>query len=123
MEYFVLAGTLFMLGASLSSATDCALWKIRHKQSWIRGRSICEGCKRELRWWEIIPVWSALFLRGTCPRCGYKFGVSRSLTEAAFGLSLSVYILLVFGEALCVDILYFIFYGMALLLVAKMHLR
>ena len=35
----------------------------------IRGRSACDRCRRVLRWWELVPVVSALLLRHRCPTC------------------------------------------------------
>jgi prepilin signal peptidase PulO-like enzyme (type II secretory pathway) len=33
------------------------------------GRSFCPSCRQELKWWELIPVASFIFLRGHCRRC------------------------------------------------------
>lgn len=34
------------------------------------GRSACDGCGRGLRWWELVPLLSALAQRGRCRTCG-----------------------------------------------------
>jgi prepilin signal peptidase PulO-like enzyme (type II secretory pathway) len=36
------------------------------------GRSHCLHCKKKLRVWELIPVFSFLYLRGKCATCGKK---------------------------------------------------
>jgi leader peptidase (prepilin peptidase)/N-methyltransferase len=46
------------------------------------GRSICDSCARELRWWELVPVMSWLALRGRCARCGTRIPVSLLVREA-----------------------------------------
>ena len=78
---------LFMFGAVCASAINCAVYRIHRKMDWVRGRSVCEQCDRVLNWWEIIPVFSALFLRGTCPTCHTYFGYKHTLTETACGIA------------------------------------
>lgn len=121
MGYFLLDFALFMFGAALSSAADCAVWKRQRNQSWVHGHSICEGCGRTLRWWEIVPVWSALVLQGHCPRCGYHFGISRSFSEACFGLALMFYYHYLHGISTILSLACLLFYAGCLLLVAKTH--
>lgn len=87
MYRYILWVAYFLLGASIESAINCAVYRVRRGMDWVRGHSICEGCLRRLRWWELIPVFSSLFLRGRCPRCGAKFGYKHAITEAACGLS------------------------------------
>jgi leader peptidase (prepilin peptidase)/N-methyltransferase len=57
----------------------------------VTGRSVCEGCGSELRWWELVPVASYLALRGRCLRCGSRIPASllaRELVGAGAGVCL-----------------------------------
>lgn len=47
----------------------------------IRGRSACDRCRRKLRWWELIPVVSAVVLRHRCPTCQGVFAVRNTVVE------------------------------------------
>jgi leader peptidase (prepilin peptidase) / N-methyltransferase len=45
-------------------------------------RSRCSQCGHVLRWYENIPVFSYIFLRGKCSACGTGYGVRYPLVEA-----------------------------------------
>lgn len=49
----------------------------------ITGRSRCARCRRELRWWELVPVLSAFVLRHRCRTCGGA--IPWRLTAVEFG--------------------------------------
>lgn len=57
-----------ILGLALGSFANVLIDRIPEGQP-IRGRSHCDRCRRTLRWWELVPVVSALFLRHRCPTC------------------------------------------------------
>lgn len=118
--YFVFYFAIFMFGAALFSAVDCLLWKCKHGENWVTARSVCEGCAKTLRWWEIIPVFSGLFLRGRCPRCGYRFGMVRSCVEAMSGLVLTLYLYFCWDATWGVHIFVFLFYLISLFEIARL---
>jgi len=55
-----------------------------------RGRSHCPHCKRDLRWFELLPLVSFILQRGRCRRCGkaisWQYPLSELLTAAVFFL-------------------------------------
>lgn len=44
--------------------------------------SHCPACGRQLRWHELIPLWSWISLKGRCATCGAPIGVRLPLVEA-----------------------------------------
>lgn len=48
---------------------------------WVLGRSFCDHCKKELSWYENIPLLSFVLLRGKCCHCGKKINISYPLIE------------------------------------------
>jgi leader peptidase (prepilin peptidase) / N-methyltransferase len=52
----------------------------------LSGRSVCDGCGRELRGWELVPVVSWVALRGRCARCRARIPVSLLVWELAGGV-------------------------------------
>jgi prepilin signal peptidase PulO-like enzyme (type II secretory pathway) len=56
----------------------------------IGGRSHCPACRQELRWWELVPILSFVFLRGRCQRCGQSIAVQYPVVELALGLVVMV---------------------------------
>jgi leader peptidase (prepilin peptidase) / N-methyltransferase len=49
-------------------------------------RSRCSNCGHMIAWYENIPVFSYLFLRGKCSVCGTPFGIRYPTVELATGL-------------------------------------
>lgn len=52
----------------------------------ILGRSRCDGCRRPLSPFELVPLLSWLFLRGTCRSCGVRIPARVPFVEAWSGL-------------------------------------
>lgn len=49
------------------------------------GRSRCMGCDRQIRAYDLIPVFSFLFLRGRCRACGKRISFQYPAVELATG--------------------------------------
>lgn len=49
----------------------------------LRGRSRCDGCGRELRWYELLPLVSYAIQRGRCRTCGSAIGQEALMVEVA----------------------------------------
>ena len=67
MVWAVLLG---MLGAILGSFVAALVMRWPEGRSVMRGRSACDGCGRTLAPLELVPIVSALALRGRCRGCG-----------------------------------------------------
>lgn len=50
-------------------------------------RSICLHCKTRLKWYDNIPIFSWLFLKGKCRHCHQKIGLLELLSELGLGLA------------------------------------
>ena len=61
-----------VLGAILGSFYACMGYRIPNKISLSKPNSYCESCKKEIKWYMNIPVFSYLFLRGKCAYCKSK---------------------------------------------------
>ncbi|HYA00993.1 MAG TPA: prepilin peptidase [Candidatus Binatia bacterium] len=47
----------------------------------LSGRSRCDGCRRRLRWYELIPLVSFAIQGGRCRTCGSAIGRETLLVE------------------------------------------
>lgn len=59
----------------------------------LRGRSYCEGCRRELRWYELVPVASYAAQAGRCRSCRSPIGREALVVEivgAAIGAGVAL---------------------------------
>lgn len=52
----------------------------------IGGRSACPYCKRQLRWFELVPLMSFLLQRGRCRRCRARISPQYFIVEVLSGL-------------------------------------
>lgn len=55
-------------------------------RSALAGRSHCDGCAAELRWFELVPVASFVVQRGRCRRCGARIDRFHLAIEALGGM-------------------------------------
>lgn len=62
------------LGAIAGSFAGATVWRLHKKKNFLNDRSECEECHKKLRWLELIPIFSFIFLRGKCARCGKNIG-------------------------------------------------
>lgn len=65
---------IFILGASLGSFYHVVGCRLPLGMDWIKGRSRCPNCSRELTWRELLPICSYLASRGRC--CGCRQRIS-----------------------------------------------
>lgn len=104
---------MFILGSVIGSFLCCQARRIDLKakatpktstnQSTSLGhRSVCLHCHHRLAWYENIPIFSWLFLRGKCKKCHKKIGVLEFLSELGLGVAflvISVHFLYHTGQA------------------------
>ena len=70
MEFsWPLAITVFLLGTAVGSFLNVLVYRMLRNEDWIRGRSYCETCHKQISWYENIPILSYLWLKGRCSRC------------------------------------------------------
>ena len=80
-------GTIFagLLGLAFGSFLNVCLSRWPEGESIVQPRSHCRQCSRTLTWWENIPLFSWLALRGRCRTCRTWIGWRYPLVEAAVG--------------------------------------
>ncbi len=86
---------LFILGACFGSFLCCQARRLRLRETVKKGtakkslgpRSICLNCSYKLKWYDNIPIFSWLFLRGKCRKCQKKIGLAEIFSELGLALS------------------------------------
>jgi len=63
---------VFILGSAIGSFLNVVIDRLPIKKTTLSGRSQCDSCKRKLAPFELIPLFSYIFLMGKCKTCGYK---------------------------------------------------
>ena len=75
---------LFIMGACFGSFLCCESRRLHHragKHKKLPSRSICLHCRKQLKWYDNIPIISWLILRGHCRHCGKPIGLAEFLSE------------------------------------------
>jgi len=78
---------VFLLGLFVGSFLNCLIYRLWHKESFLKGRSYCPKCSHKLNWYDLIPVLSFLILRGKCRYCQKKISWQYPLVEISTALT------------------------------------
>jgi len=77
---------LFIFGLFVGSFVNVVIDRIGKGETFVKGRSHCEFCKRDLKWFDLIPLLSFVFLKGKCRYCGKKLSYQYPLMEIVTGI-------------------------------------
>lgn len=79
---------VFVIGLLVGSFLNVAILRLNTGRSMVHGRSACVRCDRTLAWYELIPVFSFLGLRGKCRTCklaiSFQYPVVELVTAITF---------------------------------------
>lgn len=76
---------VFLFGTAVGSFLNVCILRIPEGKSIVTVPSHCMSCGRRLMWYELIPLFSYLFLRGRCSACKNRISAQYPLIEAANG--------------------------------------
>ena len=82
--------SFFLIGAVLGSFYNVLGSRIPKGESIVKPRSHCEKCGHILKWYELIPVFSFLFLRGRCSKCKVKLSWLYPFSEVFCGILFAI---------------------------------
>lgn len=78
---------VFVLGLSVGSFINMAVWRLGHKKSLLKNqRSYCDFCKKPLEIYDNIPLLSFLIYKGKSRCCGKKLPISYPIVELVMGI-------------------------------------
>lgn len=93
----VLVIILFIIGIYFGSFFTLATYRLPKKENITHKHSYCPNCNHKLGIFDLIPIFSYLFLKGKCHYCKNKIGIRYFLFElltgivfVLFGLSLKI---------------------------------
>jgi leader peptidase (prepilin peptidase)/N-methyltransferase len=91
---------VFLYGIVFGSFLNVCIYRLPKGESIVKANSHCMTCGKRLHWYELVPIFSWLFLRGKCHGCRSKISVQYPLIEAANGL---LFVLCLAVKGLSVD--------------------
>ena len=77
---------IFIAGTVFGSFFSLAVYRIPRKENIVYVRSHCTTCGHKLNFWDLIPVFSYIFLGGKCRYCGEKIRIRYLLLEVFSGI-------------------------------------
>lgn len=129
----------FAMGLVFGSFFCCVGERLSNNIKFVTERSVCDNCKRVLKWYDLIPVLSYIMLKGKCRYCKMNIspicifielwtGLLFTLSYYSFGFSLDLLLaLLVVSMAMIIfssDLMYMIipdealvFFGISIIIV------
>lgn len=76
---------IFAIGVLFGSFYTLAVYRIPRKEDITHTHSYCPNCNAKLGFFELIPVFSYIFLRGKCKHCGEKIRIRYLILELLSG--------------------------------------
>ncbi len=115
--FYVLAA---LFGICVGSFLNVCIYRIPKKESIVVVPSHCMSCGKKLHWYELIPIFSYIFLRGKCSGCKAKISPQYCIVEATTG---ALWALVYFVKGAAVDTILIQLLVSALLVIAVIDAR
>ncbi|MDP3003976.1 MAG: prepilin peptidase, partial [Candidatus Azambacteria bacterium] len=104
----------FVFGLVFGSFLNVVIYRLKSGRNMVSGRSFCPECKTILKWHDLVPLLSFVWLRGHCRYCHKKISWQYPIVELISGL-LWVLIFYKFGISL-INIYYLFIFSLFLVI-------
>ncbi len=81
----ILSIIFFIFGLIIGSFLNVVIFRYNTHRSF-GGRSGCLTCQKKLSWYELVPVFSFLFLKGRCKGCQTRISIQYPIVEFITGV-------------------------------------
>lgn len=111
---------LFLFGIVIGSFLNVCILRIPLKESIAKERSHCMSCGYQLAWYDMIPLFSYLFLGGKCRKCKSHISLQYPLVEALNGV---LYVLIFLVNGWSIDSVIYCLLASALIVLSVIDFR
>ena len=111
---------IFLYGIIIGSFLNVVIYRLPLKENIVTTRSHCMSCGYQLRWYDLVPLFSWLLLGGKCRKCKAKISIQYPIIEALNGI-LYIFVFMKFGVS--VDSLLYCLLFSALLALSVIDFR
>jgi len=80
----------FIAGLIIGSFLNVVIYRLDDYKTIFFGRSHCQNCKKELKWYDLVPLFSYILLLGKCRFCKEKISIQYPLVELGTGLLFAI---------------------------------
>ncbi|MFH1990657.1 MAG: prepilin peptidase, partial [Patescibacteria group bacterium] len=78
--------TGFVFGLVFGSFLNVVIYRLKTRQNIVFGGSFCPECKNKLKWRDLFPLLSFIFLHGRCRYCDKTISWQYPIVEILSGL-------------------------------------
>ncbi len=111
---------VFLYGIIIGSFLNVLIYRIPKKENFITSRSHCMNCEYQLKWYDLIPVFSYVRLGGKCRKCKEHISLQYPMIELFNG---SMYLLITLNYGLSIETLLYALLFSALLALSMIDFR
>lgn len=111
---------IFLYGIVIGSFLNVLIYRLPKKENIVTTRSHCMNCGYQLKWYDLIPIFSYLALGGRCRKCKTRISVQYPIIEALNGI---LYLIIFIRFGMSVDSLLYCLLFSALLTLSVIDFR
>jgi len=111
----------FVLGTVVGSFLNVVIYRVPRRMSIVKPPSACSTCATPIAWYDNVPIWSWLVLRGRCRSCRGAIAFRYPLVEAVAG-ALAAFGVSLYGlHPVAIEVVIFAWLSLALALIDLEH--
>lgn len=84
--YVACGVAVFLFGIVIGSFLNVCIYRIPNNENIVKVRSHCMSCGYQLKWYDLIPLFSWLALRGKCRKCKKPVSIQYPVIETLNGI-------------------------------------
>jgi len=84
--YLIFYAIVFIYGICIGSFLNVVILRLPNNESLIKRSSHCMTCGEKIKFYDLIPLFSWIFLKGKCRNCGEKISPRYPIVEALNGI-------------------------------------
>ena len=96
MPHLLFIVWLFVLGACVGSFLNVVVWRLPRGESLVTPPSRCPQCNTRLAWYDNVPIFGWIFLKGRCRYCKKPISMRYPIIEAVTGGMFAFYYVMFF---------------------------
>lgn len=82
---FLVVLVIFLFGLSIGSFVNVVISRTLSEESFVKGRSRCDHCRKQIAWYDNIPLLSFVLLSGKCRYCRQAISLQHPIVELLTG--------------------------------------
>lgn len=112
--------TIFIFGIVIGSFLNVCIYRIPKKEDIVKINSHCMSCNYKLKWYDLVPIFSYIFLGGRCRECKTHISIQYPIIEGLNGI---LYVLVVFVNGFTIESLLYCLMFSALITLSVIDFR